>query len=388
MHVPLSYIFKNLLARRLTTALTAIGMAVVVFVFAVVLMLSVGLERTLVETGSADNVLAISRSVETEVQSKVDREQAALIESSLDIAYGPKGERLLSKEVVVLMTFLKRNGGKPANVTLRGLSGPGLTLRPQVRIFAGKMFRPGTSEIVIGRSVADGFVGTDIGETLRFARRDWTVVGAFDAGNTGFNSEVWVDVDQLMQAFRRKSFSSVLFRLRDPSSVEAVERRIETDQRLGLEAKRESVFYAEQSEVMARFLRTLGMSLSAIFSVGAIIGAMITMYASVVNRTREIATLRALGFGRTNILLAFLVESSCLGLLGSVLGLTLASGMQFFSVSTMNWQTFAELAFSFSLNPEIIAGSLGFGLLMGLVGGVLPATRAARMNIVESLRAG
>jgi ABC-type antimicrobial peptide transport system permease subunit len=222
---------------------------------------------------------------------------------------------------------------------------------------------------------------------VRFASRDWTVVGIFDAGRTGFDSEIWGDAEQMLQAFRRLGFSSVIFRLADGSRFDEVRRAIEADPRLTLEAKRETRFYADQSEALSTFITYLGTSISIIFSIGAIIGAMITMYASVASRTGEIGTLRALGFPRRAVLLAFLVESLLLGLAGGVAGLAGASLMQAVSISTMNFQTFAELAFSFALTPGIVASSLAFALAMGFVGGFLPAARAARMKIVDALRA-
>jgi ABC-type antimicrobial peptide transport system permease subunit len=208
-----------------------------------------------------------------------------------------------------------------------------------------------------------------------------------DAGRTGFDSEIWGDADQLMQAFRRPVYSSVIVRLNDPGGVSEFKNRIEADPRLTLEAKQENVFYAEQSKLLANFIRYLGLILSIIFSIGAIIGAMITMYASVAHRTTEIGTLRALGFRRAAILLTFLIEALMLGAAGGVIGLVLASFMQFFTISTMNWQSFSELAFRFTLNAAIIAKSFAFALAMGVIGGFLPAARAARLDIVDSLRA-
>ena len=385
--IPLTYIARNLWARKLTTVLTAGGMALVVYVFATVLMLSAGLRETLVATGQPDNVIVIRKGSQTEVQSGVDRSSAGIVESLPEIATGGEGDKLLSKEPVVLINLPKRESGKPSNVVIRGVTGHGLTLRPQVQLIAGRMFRPGTSEIVAGRSVSEGFRGAAIGETLRFAQREWTVVGVFDAGRTAFNSEIWGDAEQLMQAFRRQAFSALIFRLTDAGRFDDVKRAIEADPRLQLDVKRESQFYAEQSEQLSKFISYLGTTISIIFSIGAIIGAMITMYASVASRTGEIGTLRALGFSRGAILVAFLLESLLLGLVGGVVGLVAASFMQAFPISTMNFQTFAEIAFSFTLTPSIIVTCLVFALLMGFVGGFLPAFRAARMKIVDALRA-
>jgi len=260
-------------------------------------------------------------------------------------------------------------------------------LRSQVRLVEGRLPRVGSSEVIVGASIAKRFEGIGIGETLCCAMRNWRVVGIFDAGSSGFGSEVWGDVDQFMQAFRRPGYSSVIFRLRDPTEFQNVKSRVENDPRLTLVAKRETKYYAEQSEMMAKFLRILGTSLTIIFSIGAIIGAMITMYSAVANRIAEIGTLRALGFKRRDILVAFVVESLLLGLLGGLIGLFFASFMQLITISTMNFQTFAELAFSFTLTFEIIYKGMIFSLAMGFVGGLLPSIRASRMVIVDALRA-
>jgi ABC-type antimicrobial peptide transport system permease subunit len=361
-------------------------MALVVFVFAAVLMLAEGLRKTLVETGSFDNVIVVRKGANSEVMSGVSRDQASIIETQPEIAIGADGQPLLSKEMVVLITLPKRATNTPANVVIRGTGASSLALRPQVKLMAGRLPKPGLSEIISGRSIAERFKGGGIGEVLRFGMRDWMVVGIFDAGNTGFSSEIWGDADQLMQAFRRTVYSSVIFKLSDPSDFARVKERIESDPRLTVDAKRESRFYAEQSERMANFLRILGTVLTIIFSLGAIIGAMITMYSAVATRTREIGTMRAIGFRRTSILGAFMFEALFLGLIGGCTGLFLASFLQLLTISTINFQTFSELAFSFTLTFNIFWKGLIFALIMGFVGGVLPAIRASRMNIVESLR--
>jgi putative ABC transport system permease protein len=388
MKIPLSYSFRNLWTRRLTTIFTASGMALVVFVFASILMLSEGLKKTLVETGSYDNVVVIRKAAGAEVQSGIDRLAASLVETQPEIATGTNGRKLVVKELVVLINLQKRGSTKPGQVVIRGITENSFILRPQVRLVKGRLPKPGSSELMAGMSIAERFQGGGFNETLHFSMRDWNVVGVFDAGNTGFNSEIWGDVDQLMQSFRRPVYSSIIFRLRDSSEFGKVKARIENDPRLTLEAKRETKYYADQSEMMAKFLRILGISLTLIFSIGAVIGAMITMYASVSNRTSEIGTLRALGFQRRNILYSFIAEAMLLGLTGGCSGLFFASFLQLFTISTLNFQTFSELAFSFTLTFEIAWKSLLFSLIMGLVGGVLPAFRAARMNIVEALRAG
>ncbi len=385
--IPFSYIFRNLWTRKLTTILTAGGMGLVVFVFAAVLMLDAGLKKTLVSTGSYDNVVMIRKGSETEIQSGISRDQAALIESLPEIARGAGGEALVSKETVVLNSLNKTGGEKRSNVVLRGVTEMGLKLRPQVKISEGRMFRPGSTEIITGRSIADQFGGVQIGNTLRFAQRSWTVVGIFDAGKSGFDSEIWGDVEQLIQSFRRVNYSSVIAKLNNSEQFDALVTRVDDDPRLTLAVKREQVFYEDQSRTLSSFISILGMVLSVIFSIGAMIGAMITMYAAVASRTAEIGTLRALGFQRRNILVAFLMESMLLALVGGIGGLILASALQAFTISTMNWQSFSELAFTFTLTVGIVLKTLLFSLLMGVIGGFLPSVKAARMKIVDSLRA-
>jgi putative ABC transport system permease protein len=389
MAIPLSYSMRNLWKRRLTTILTVSGMALVVFVFAAVLMMAAGLQKTLVETGSDDNVVVFRKGSTSEVMSGIERGQASIVEMLPQVAIGGEGQRLLAKEVVVLIALPKRGAGKTSshsNVVVRGVQEASIPLRPQVKLVAGRMFRRGSSEIIVGNSIAKGFKGVGLQGTLNWGMRRWTVVGIFDAGNTGFSSEIWGDVEQVMQAFRRPVYSSLIFRLNNPAAFPAAKTAIETDPRLTLEAKREKRYYLDQSEMMAKFLRILGLSLTIIFSIGAIIGAMITMYSAVANRIGEIGTMRALGFRRRSILAAFLAESLLLGLIGGASGLFFASFMQFITVSTVNFQTFSELAFKFTLTVRIVLQAMAFSLVMGFIGGMLPALRAARMKIVDALR--
>jgi ABC-type antimicrobial peptide transport system permease subunit len=240
--------------------------------------------------------------------------------------------------------------------------------------------------VIVGGAVARRFQGIGLGETVRFGMREWTVVGLFEAEGAGFESEIWVDAEQLMQAFRRPVFSSLTLRLSSPAGFSSLKERLEADPRLIVEVKREKAYFAEQSEMMATFIRVLGIFVTLIFSIGAMIGAMITMYAAVSNRTVEIGTLRALGFSRRSILAAFLAESLVLSLAGGGTGLALASLLQTLTVSTTNFATFSELAFGFSLSPSITLQSIAFALIMGFLGGFLPAARAARLDIIQALR--
>ncbi|MBM4271551.1 MAG: ABC transporter permease [Deltaproteobacteria bacterium] len=387
MIVPAAYNLRNLMKRRVTTILTVGGMALVVFVFASILMLADGLEKTLVETGSYDNVVVIRKGSTSEVISGIERTQSAIVEMLPQIAVGTDGQKMVAKEVVVLIALPKVSTGKVSNVTVRGISHQSFPLRPQIKLSQGRLPKMGSMEIAVGRSVARGFQGVGLNETVTWGMRSWRVVGIFDAGSTGFSSEIWADVDQVMQAFRRPVYSSVLFKLRDSGDFPNAKSILENDPRLTLEAKRETRYYLDQSEMMAKFLRILGLSLTILFSLGAMIGAMNTMYSAVANRTNEIGTLRALGYQRRGILLAFLTESLILGATGGIIGIFFASFMQFITISTVNFQTFSELAFSFILSIEIVAEAIAFALIMGFIGGIMPAIRASRMNIVDALRA-
>ncbi len=382
------YSYRNLIVRLLTTLLTAGGMGLVIFVFATVLMLADGFQQTLITSGSPENAVFILRSAETEVQSMIERKDAPIIESLPQVAVDKDWRRLAARELVVLISLRKKETGSLSNVQVRGVThGISLELRPQIKIVAGREFNAGSSEILIGRNVAKKFRVPGLGGTTNFAGRTWTVAGIMDAGGTAFDSEIWGDVDTLMGAFKRPVYSSVLIRMSDPSGLPELKRTVLEDPRLVEEARREDEYYEAQSELMARFIRILGISLTLIFSLGAITGSMITMYAAVAARTSEIGTLRALGFRRVFILLAFLAEAVFLSLLGAAIGLAAASFMNKLTISTMNWTTFSELTFRFLLNRRIIASSVIFAVVMGIVGGALPSIRAARMNIVSALRA-
>jgi putative ABC transport system permease protein len=387
LKVPFSYIFRNLWTRKLTTALTAAGMGLVVFVFAAVLMLDAGLKRTMVGSGSYDNVVMIRKGSETEIQSGVSREQASLVESLPHVARGEGGMPLVSKESLILISINKKGQDRGSNIVTRGVSSIGLTLRPQVKVTEGRMFRPGSSEVIVGRGVHEQFEGTEIGQLLRFGGRDWTIVGHFDAGKSAFDSEVWVDVEQLMGAFRRGNFSSVIAKLGDSNNFDDMVKEVDADVRLNLQPKREQIFYEDQSRALSTFITYLGTVLSVIFSLGAMIGAAITMYSAVATRIGEIGTLRALGFRRPSILVAFLMESLLLSLVGGIAGLFFATFLQAITISTLNIQSFSQLAFSFVLTPKIIVQTIVFSLFMGFIGGFLPAVKASRMKIVDALRA-
>jgi putative ABC transport system permease protein len=386
--VPVRYIFRSLTSRRLTTTMTVLGIALVVFVFSAVLMMARGVQQTLRATGSDENVLVLRKAANSETLSILDREIATLIRGMPQVARSAEGSPLSSREAVVIINMDKMGGGGISNVTVRGVEPAGFELHPQVQLIEGRMFRWGAREIIVGSSIAKRFAGAQVGARIKFGGDLWNVVGVFDSDGSGFDSEILGDSNQVMDAFKRSSYSTLTLRLRDPDAFEEFVAVFEADNRLlHYEPKRERKFFEEQSEMMAAFIRILGLFITVIFSAGATIGAMITMYGAVANRTVEIGTLRALGFHRRSVLTAFLGEALLLSALGAGLGLTLASLLQFVTISTLNFGSFAEIAFSFSLSPAIVASSIGFGLAMGFVGGFLPAVRAARLNTITALRA-
>ncbi|MEJ2194243.1 MAG: FtsX-like permease family protein [Ignavibacteriaceae bacterium] len=389
MKIPIKYILRNFKSRKLTTLITVSGVALVVFVFAAVLMMAYGIQSTLSTTGSIDNVKIVRKAANGEISSLIGGETQNVIRSLPHIAVTADGKQIISNEPVVIINLRKPDGAM-GNVTIRGIAPVTEFLRPQVKIEEGRMFEFGVRELIVGVPISKRFVGAKLGDMVRFAGDDWKIVGTFSAEGSGFESEMFGDALQLLSAFNRgNTVSSVTLKLDDVENFESFKKAFEADRRLQqFVVKTEQGYFEEQSELMAMFIRVLGIFVTVIFSFGAIIGAMITMYSAVSNRTVEVGTFRALGFKRRSILAAFLMESIFISLFGGALGILLASLLSFFSISTLNFGSFAELEFSFSTSPSIIISSLIFALAMGIIGGFLPSVRAARMNIVNALRAG
>ncbi|MFZ1978417.1 MAG: ABC transporter permease [Bacteroidota bacterium] len=389
MKIPLKYTLRNFKSRKLTTAITITGITLVVFVFAAVLMLAHGIQKTLVSTGMPDNVIVARKAANGEISSILLRDDYNTVLTLPHIAKNADGKPLVSGETVVIINLEKKSGGL-SNVTVRGVEQEAFVLRPQVHIMEGRLFRPGAREIIAGAATNKNFIGAQIGSTVTFGGDQWTIVGRFDAGGSGFDSELWGDNNQLQDAFHRSGgYSTMTLKLDQADSFNAFKAAFSREQRLQeFEPKIEQKFFEEQSETMALFIRILGIFITIVFSFGATIGAMITMYAAVANRTVEVGTLRALGFRRRSVLSAFLMESLSIALIGGGIGILLASFLQFFSLSTLNYGSFSELEFSFALSPSIVIASIVFSLFMGFVGGFLPAVRAARLKIVNALRAG
>ncbi len=389
MKIPLKYIMRNFMTRKLTTFITIAGIALVVFVFTAVLMMAFGIQKTLVSTGSDDNVMITRKAANSEISSIIGPDIQNIIRTLPHIATESNGNLIISNEPVVIINLVK-NGGGVSNVTVRGVSPEIDKLRPQVKLIEGRMFNWGLRELIVGDAIAKRFPGAQLGSYIKFAGGDWKIVGIFTTNGSGFDSEIWGDAVQLQSAFNRVStVSTVTLKLDNPENYDSFRKAFIADRRLQqYEPIIEKKYFAQQSEMLSTFIRVLGIFITLIFSIGATIGATITMYSAVANRTVEIGTLRSLGFNRISILAAFLIESLFITIAGGAVGIFLASFLQFFSISTLNFSSFSELAFSFALSPTIIVWSLIFAIAMGFIGGFLPSIRAARMNIVTALRAG
>jgi len=387
MAIPLQYNLRNLFVRRTATLMTAGGIALVVAVLVMTLALANGFRATLVSTGRADNIHLMRSGATSEIESGIGRDAALAIEADPDVARLSGGRAFFAAESVVLINLDRRGGaGGSSNVVVRGVDDRALLLRPEVRLVEGRFFRAGMDEVIVGRPLTQRFKGCGLGEMVRFGARDWKVVGVFESKGSGFESEIWGDVESLLPAFDRDAYSSVTFRTANPSGFEALKKRLEADPRLRIEVRTEQGYYQSQSAQLATVIRALGLFLVIVMAAGAIFGALNTMYAAVGARTREIGTLLALGFRPRQILWSFLFESVLLCLIGGILGCLLALPIHGLSTGTTNWTTFSEVAFQFRITPGILLTGLCVSVALGVVGGYFPARSAARRTVSSALR--
>jgi putative ABC transport system permease protein len=388
MKVPLSYNARSLLQRPVSTALTALGIALVVAVFIGMLALANGFRSALTRTGSSQNVLVLRRGADSELSSNMDRQSASILSSSPHIASGPDGRPMVSPEVYVVIPLprLGADTNTVANVVVRGVSPAAWVVRTNIQLEAGRKPESGKAEICVGKKMAGRFNHTGVGETLRFAGRNWTVVCRFAANGSAFESEIWGENEQLMPVFRGESFQSVTFRLKDPAAFDEAERTLEADKRLTVDVYREADFYTQQSKLLGRILQILALVITSIMAIGAIFGAINTMYSAVSSRSPEIAVLLTLGFHPRSVLASFLAESALIAVVGGVIGALLALPINGIVTSTTNWASFSEIAFSFRVTPGLLLAGLAFAVVMGLVGGFFPARRAAKLPVVQALR--
>jgi putative ABC transport system permease protein len=381
-----SYNLRSMLARKATAAMTAMGIAMVVAVFVMTLALAQGFRATLVSSGSPQNAIVLRKGATAETVSSVLRPQLPLIESLTQVARGVDGQALASPELVVIISLPRLSDFQPANVPVRGVGPKAFQVRDTLKIAEGRRFTPGTREINVGRLASRRFGGLTLDSDVKFGGAAWRVVGIFTADDASFESEVWGDIDLMMPAFQRNGYQSVTVKLTDPAAFESFEAVIAGDPRLDLRPRREQEYYEGQAEALTTVIRVFGTFVTLILAIGAMFGAMNTMYAAVAYRTREIGTLRALGFSRTRIVTAFLAESVALALVGGLVGCLLALPVHGLSTGTTNFTSFSEVAFKFRITPALLAGGLVFAALMGAAGGLLPALRAARIPIARALR--
>ena len=388
MKIPLIYNLRSVMQRPTSTAFTAIGIGLVVAVFIGMLALANGFRAALARTGSDRNALVLRRGADSELSSGLDREAVSILAASPHVAPGPDGRPLFSAESYLLIPLSRRGAdtNTVANVVVRGVAAAAWQVRQNLVITEGQAPVPGRNEVCVGRTMALKFPNTGVGQALRFGGRDWAVVCHFSAGGSSFESEVWGDAEQFQPVFRRQGFTSASFRLADPAAFEEAKRALEADQRLQVDVYRESAFYAEQSQVLGRILEILAFLITSIMAVGAIFGAVNTMYAAVAARAPEIAVLLTLGFHPRSVLLSFLVESALIALVGGVLGILLVLPVNGMVTSTTNWASFSEIAFSFRITPALLLSGVVFAAVMGTLGGFFPAWRAARRPVVQALR--
>ena len=388
MKIPLSYNARSLIQRPVSTAFTALGIALVVAVFIGMLALANGFRSALIRTGSMQNVLVLRRGADSEMSSSMDRQSVSILASSPHVATGGDGRPMVSPEAYVVIPLPRKGGDTTAmaNVVVRGVSSAAWTVRSNVQIVAGRRPESGRTEICVGEKMAGRFNHTGVGETLRFAGRDWTVACRFTAGGSAFESEIWGENEQILPVFRGENFQSVTFRLKDPAAFEEAKRTLEADKRVTVDVHRESDFYTQQSQLLGRILEILAIMITSIMAVGAIFGAINTMYAAVAARSSEIAVLLTLGFHPRSVLASFLAESALIAVVGGVIGALLALPINGLITSTTNWASFSEIAFTFRVTPGLLLAGMAFAVVMGLVGGYFPARRAARMAVVQALR--
>ena len=387
MAIPLRYNIRNVMQRPVSTLTTMAGIGLTVTILIAALSLAAGFQASLRETGSLDNALLLRSGADSEISSGISRQAVDIVRSSPAVAIGPDGRPMVSAEVVVLTNKPRLGQPGSSNLTVRGVDPAALNVRHAVKIVAGRAFTPGTDEVIVGRRIAPRFEDTKIGDRIQFQKRTFTVVGHFSADGSSFESEIWGDVAVMAPAFGREdAYQSVTFRMRDPSRFKQIETEMKRDPRLQVQVRRERDFYAEQSQLLSTLIRVLGVFITVIMALGAMFGAMNTMYAAVGSRTREIATLLVLGFTPLAIMTSFLFESVFLALLGGLLGCLLALPINGITTSTTNFQSFSEVAFAFRVTPVAMAIGLVFALMMGVGGGLLPAIRAGRQPLAAALR--
>lgn len=385
MKIPIVYNLRSLKERPVSTLTTAAGMALVVAVFVAMMALANGFRAALVKSGSPNNALVLRKGANAEMYSGISRSTARTIAGMPFVARGADNLPLSSPEVFVVIGLNRVTGGL-ANLVVRGVSPRAMQVRQGIEIIEGRELRPGASEILVGEKIVDRFANTGIGDTLSFGGRDWTVVGHFAAGGSAFESEIWAENEQVMPVFRGEVFQSVTFRMADPTSFEGIKQTLENDPRLFLDVFRENEFYQNQSLVLTQILNFIAIFIAGVMAIGAVFGAVNTMYAAVSSRAPEIAVLLTLGFKPGHVRSSFLIEAVLIALLGGIVGGILTLPINGLVTSTTNWESFSEVAFAFRVTPSLLVSGLVFAAIMGFVGGFFPALKASRQPVVVALR--
>jgi len=380
------YHFRSVIVRWRSTAATVLGLALVIAVFVMVQSLAVGIEKSSANTGDPRNFLIVRQGALAETTSIVTRDQFNILRYLPGVAHDASGQPVASADVLIIINLPRKGGAGSANTMLRGIGPLGRDLRPQVQLVDGRWFVPGHRDVVASRRLAGRFADLQIGSKFRTGGVDLTVVGLFDGNRSAFDSEIWLDADEARSAFDRPDFSSALVRLESDDAAVQLRKQLEGEKRLKMKVVREVDYYKEQTRT-AGPIRWLGNGLAIVMSIGAIFAAMNTLYASVGARTREIGTLRVLGFRRRSILFGFLLEGAILAGIAGVLGCLLALPMNGYSTGTLGWETFSEVVFDFQITPELAAKGIVFAIFVGTLGSFLPALRAARLPVISSLKA-
>lgn len=386
MAIPFNYNFRSVMRRPIGTFTTALGIGFTIAILIAALALAEGFRTTLTSAGSPQNMLVLRKGADSEISSGIGRDAAAILRSLPDVAAGPDGRPLASAEMVVVSNLKRIGQPGSSNVTLRGVDLSAVGVRATPKAVEGRLFTPGSDEVIVGRRISGRFERCRIGDELIFQKRPFKVVGHFEANGSAYESEIWGDANVLMPVMHRDAYQVVVLRMKKPARFNAIKKLVEEDPRLGVQANREDEFYAEQSKSLTGLLKTVGIFITVIMSIGALFGAVNTMFASVGSRTREIATLLVLGFRPWSVMLSFVIESVIIALIGGVIGCLLALPINGLTTSTTNFQSFSEVAFAFRVTPGTMMTGMIFAAVMGVLGGFLPALGAARQPLASSLR--
>jgi len=385
MALPLKYNLRNITVRKSSTLATAFTIGLTVGVYLMVMALAHGIDLTLASSGEPNNLIVLREGSTAELNSTVTRDNLNNL-IYLDGVEREGDQPLAAPETLTLIYKARKGMSQGSNVTIRGIGPMSGKLRSGFKTVAGRMFQPGLTEAVVSKRISERFQGLDLGDKFRIQATDYTVVGLFEAGGKAFESEIWVDGNSLASATKRDSYSSVLLRVKDPTVMASLAKRITDDQQLHLKAVAERTFYEDQQGSASGVLKGLAVFIAFIMAVGAGFAGMNTMYAAVARRTKEIGTLRVLGFKRRSILAAFVLESVAIAILGVGIGILLALPLNFVSTGTANFSNFSEIAFNFRVTPDLMLSALIFGAGIGFLGSLLPSIRASRFKIVDALR--